>query len=112
MNLSQRLQSELIGPNYKLEEQPRPGISDHDAKTLAIGANGSKDKQRDRVPAVTATIASDLKGMLPIPPFVSFEACRTAADYQERQALRELVKAQHAAVDRYCGLTGEEKSDE
>lgn len=102
MNLQQRLQDELIGTTTDATVLVR----DED-RQAAYGMNRVREVQRKIVPELAATIASDLKGMLPIPPFVSFEACRTATDYEERQALRKLAKSYHAAVDRYCSLTKE-----
>jgi hypothetical protein len=99
MNLSQRLQSELIGE----DETWPPLASDPE---LAI-RNDLRKEQRKTLPKTVATIASDLKGMAE--QINHEQGCAWVWRHtDECNCHKAKFKA---AVDRYCGLTGEEKSD-
>lgn len=72
-----------------------------------------RDTQREKLPELAATIASDLKGMLPPEKeYKKLEPCWYCQGYQYscccgdayNQALTDVL----AALDRYCGLTKEE----
>lgn len=46
----------------------------------------------DLFTAQQQALLDEVEKRLPEIPFVSFESCRSAADYDERQALRKLIK--------------------
>jgi phage-related protein len=110
MNLSQRLQSELIGEDVK----GRCGYY-----TCKMGEkcgkvhNALRTEQRKRLPETVATIAADLKGMLP-----EREEHKPTCPWHKRNthcfcgaiAYNNAIEESEAAVDRYCGLTGEENT--
>lgn len=49
--------------------------------------------------ATRKQVVAEVRGRMPEIPFVSFEQCRTTADYNERQALRKLLDQINKTLD-------------
>lgn len=99
MNLQERLQTELIG---ELDEKNTP-YSMQDPETH--GANDLRKKQSANLKALAATIAADLKGMLP-------PKIKTGDHHNYRPkvvaAYNAAIDDMYDAIDRYTGVEGME----